>query len=149
MAKVRSAAKAIIVDGKRVLLTKNQGQREAFYLFPGGGQEHGENLIDALRRECLEEIAVRVNVGRLLFVRDYIASNHEFAAEDSGHHQLELYFECTLLPGEVPRNGAGKDVHQIDIEWVPLDALADIRLYPKILRAGWSHLIGQYLGDVN
>lgn len=149
MPSIRTAVKSIIVRDGHVLLTKNENRHGIYFLFPGGGQEHGEDLVTALKRECQEEIGARVEVGRLIFVRDYIARNHEFAADNTEAHQLELYFESRLLPGEVPTNGAGRDCNQIDVEWVSLTALPQIPLYPKVLKEGWSHLVGQYLGDVN
>lgn len=60
MKAIRNSAKAlIIVDGK-LLCTKNEDQWGFFYLLPGGGQNPGENLWDALRRECREEIAAEI-----------------------------------------------------------------------------------------
>ena len=42
---IRNSAKAIIMNGEQVLLTKNHDDEQAFfYLFPGGGQEHGKTL---------------------------------------------------------------------------------------------------------
>jgi ADP-ribose pyrophosphatase YjhB (NUDIX family) len=59
------------------LLTKNQDDEGYFYLFPGGGQEHGETIHDALIRECIEEVGEEVEIGELLHVREYIGKNHE------------------------------------------------------------------------
>lgn len=149
MASVRNSVKAVIVRDGHVLLIKNKNSQGVHYLFPGGGQEHGEDLHSALKRECIEEIGAHVDVGRLRFIRDYIAKNHEFAATGSDAHQLELYFECTLLPGEEPRNGDGADTHQIDVEWIPIASLPQIPLYPKFVQKGWDTFFGDYLGDVN
>jgi ADP-ribose pyrophosphatase YjhB (NUDIX family) len=45
---IRNSAKAIIISGDKILLTKNQDNEGYFYLFPGGGQEHGETIHNAL-----------------------------------------------------------------------------------------------------
>ena len=63
---IRNSAKAIIVKDSKVLLTKNEDNEGVFYLFPGGGQEHGETLPETVKRECLEEIGQQVEVGELL-----------------------------------------------------------------------------------
>ena len=74
---VRSSAKAIIVRDGQLLVTVNRSANgEEFCCLPGGGQQPLESLTQALQRECLEEIGVRVRVGALLYVRDYIAKNH-------------------------------------------------------------------------
>ena len=45
------------MGGNKILLTKNQDDDEGyFYLFPGGCQEHGETIHNALLRECMEEV---------------------------------------------------------------------------------------------
>ncbi len=89
---IRNSAKAIIIKEDKVLLTKNQDNEGYFYLFPGGGQEHGETLHQALRRECLEEVGYEVEVNELLHIREYIGKNHEYASFDFNVHQIEYYF---------------------------------------------------------
>lgn len=60
---IRNSVKAIIIMNGEILLTKNQDPEGFFYLFPGGGQEHGETFHEALQRECLEEIGSSVQIG--------------------------------------------------------------------------------------
>ncbi|WP_211231311.1 NUDIX domain-containing protein [Halonatronum saccharophilum] len=79
MNSIRNSAKAIIIKNGKVLLTKNKSQLEVFYLLPGGGQNKFERLEDALRRECREEIGVDIEVGDIVFIREYIGRNHQFA----------------------------------------------------------------------
>ncbi len=155
MKNIRISAKAIIIDRDKLLLTKNQDDHGYFYLFPGGGQEHGETLIQAVRRESVEEIGQQVEVGALLFIREYIGKNHEHASFDYDFHQVEHYFICDLINGN---RGIAKptnpDSYQVGLEWLPLDSLMDYRIYPKELL---QHIIKYtqditspvYLGDIN
>ncbi|MCC2684044.1 MAG: hydrolase [Paenibacillaceae bacterium] len=152
MGAIRNSTKAVILYDGRVLLTRNRDQWGDFYLFPGGGQEFGEVLKDAVFRECMEEIGAEVIVGDLLHVREYIGKNHEFAEWDSGAHQVEFYFECRLKdPGADTSQGVNPDSYQTGAEWVELERLDHIRLYPKtvgeVLRNKAN--AGRYLGDVN
>ena len=80
-----------------------------YLILPGGGQEHGEALEEALRRECREEIGCEVVVGPIRFVRDYIGVRHEFALMQPDVHQLEIMFECRLGEGVEPVVGARPD----------------------------------------
>ncbi len=149
---VRTAAKAIIMRDGKLLAIKCQGSEDVFYILPGGGQEPGEDLITCLRRECLEEIGVDVEVGPLRYVRDYIGRNHDFAAFHGHVHGLELMFECTLL-GEPAQRGTTPDNYQIGVEWLPLALIDEHMLMPRALRVRlgeWEHPHDSiYLGDVN
>ena len=149
---VRTAAKAIIVRDGYLLAIKCQQGEEAFYILPGGGQEPGEDLVACLRRECLEEIGVDVEVGPLRYVRDYIGRNHELAAIHGHVHGLELMFECTLVV-EPLREGSVPDDLQVGVEWLPLARIDQYPLMPRALRArigAWEQSPGPiYLGDVH
>lgn len=96
MKPIRNSAKAVILHEGKLLLTKNQDPEGIYYLFPGGGQEPTEELKDAVVRECVEEIGQAVEVGELLFVREYIGKNHQFAEWDHEVHQVEFYYRCRL-----------------------------------------------------
>ena len=150
---VRISAKAVIVADGRVLLLKHRDSVGDWYSLPGGGQKHGETLEEAVRRECLEETGLQVRMGRLLFVRDYIAQHHEFADEDGEAHQVELMFECELVDGVTPVLGVAPDKMQTGVEWLKLSDLASCRMYPKavarILAKGVPLGGAVYLGDVN
>ncbi|WP_435921389.1 NUDIX domain-containing protein [Paenibacillus sp. DYY-L-2] len=152
MKPIRNSAKAIIIRDGKVLLTKNKDDRGHFYLFPGGGQEPGEQLTEAVIRECMEEIGAEVEVGDLVHMREYISKNHEFSEINSDIHQVEFYFRCRLKDSDfMPTNGTNPDCHQVAVEWVDLKDLEQIRLYPKVLGTVITNDLKSpiYLGDVN
>ena len=69
---IRNAVRAVIVrDEQLLLLHKDGGPRGERYALPGGAQDAGETLLDALQRECVEEIGSEVQVAQLLHVADY------------------------------------------------------------------------------
>lgn len=152
---IRNSAKAIIVQGDRLLAIKKKDKDGHYYILPGGGQEHGENLHETLKRECIEEINTEVEVGNLLFIREYIGKNHEHFEFDSEVHQTEYMFLCNFKEA-CPDigNGIVPDEGQIGVEWLPLSELLNYRLYPQSMR---SHIIDciagknlpVYLGDIN
>lgn len=153
---IRNSAKAIIMNGEKVLLTKNHDDEQAFfYLFPGGGQEHGETLHDALVRECIEETGQQIIMGELLHIREYLGKNHEHSAFDFQAHQVEFYFICKLAtdfnPHSIPTN---PDSYQIGMEWVHIKDLMQYTIYPIELRKYIVKHFNKekapiYLGDIN
>jgi 8-oxo-dGTP diphosphatase len=149
---VRPAIKALIVRDGALLVTVNSHWTPLFYLLPGGGQQFGESMREAVVRECREEIGADVEVGEVAFVRDYIGSRHEFAEQDSHYHQIEVVFWAALAPGSEPVHGSTGDTFQTGIRWVPLDELDDAPLWPQALK-GWLRTEPDerptYLGDVN
>ena len=150
--RVRPSVKALIIRDDRLLVTVNSDRSGPFQLLPGGGQEFGESLVEALRRECREEISLEVEVGDLVAVRDYIGAHHEFAAWDSHYHQIELIFEASIAADAEPRVGPGSDTFQTGVRWLPLADVDAAPLYPAALKA-WLRLAAErrpiYLGDVN
>jgi ADP-ribose pyrophosphatase YjhB (NUDIX family) len=61
--------RVLVIDGERVLLVRHRGGRRPWSL-PGGGVERRERMIDAARRECLEETGSAVRIERLMGMYD-------------------------------------------------------------------------------
>lgn len=162
MKSIRNSAKAIILRDGQLLVNRMEYPDGYWFDLPGGGQEPGETLEQALRRECREEVSVEVEIHGLRFVRDYIVRNHEFAEENPDGHMVAFMFLCSLPPGQEPRvgpvpdggvTGAGQVSAQVGVEWLPIDSLEDYPLFPKTIRPLIRDVANQrhpvYLGDVN
>jgi len=151
MNNVRVSAKAVIIRDGKLLAMKHKSDDGDYFILPGGGQRNGEDLSSAVRRECLEEAGIRIEVGDVVFIRDYIADNHEFAEYSPGFHQVEIMFSCDILNDNEIGMGGCMDDKQVGIAWLPLNNLEQMNLYPKILKS----VIGNpgtkiiYLGDAN
>ena len=153
MMHVRNSGKAIVILERRLLVIKHRDSEGDWYSLPGGGQEPGETVTDALQRECLEELGVGVDVGPLRYIREYIGANHEFSREDADSHQVDFVFECRLLADPAHARPSSPDPRQVGIAWLPLATLETSRLYPKelarLLLNGIDPMATVYLGDVN
>ena len=150
---IRNSAKAIIIRDGSLLLIRNQNHEGDWYILPGGGQNPGESLCEALQRECLEEIGTHVQIGEVRLIREYIGKHHEFAQYHGEVHQVEFMFECQVDPAYHPRTGKTPDTLQTGVAWIALSDLQRHRLYPKvlstILKNGIAGQNCRYLGDVN
>ncbi|MGM0469492.1 MAG: NUDIX domain-containing protein [Promethearchaeati archaeon] len=149
---IRNSVKAIIIENNKILFTKNKDESGIFYLLPGGGQEPGENMKDALRREVYEETGAEIYIDDIKYVREYIGVNHEFSEYDEDVHQIEYMFICQLK--NISDNQVSEpDSMQIGIEWMKMDNIETCRIYPKILKSLLMKdgLIEEkvYLGDIN
>ena len=153
MRHIRTAARALILLDQKVLAIKMRDRTGVFYILPGGGQNHGETLREGLRRECFEEIGTEVEVGELLYVREYIGKNHEFRNTHHAFHQVENVFRCSLPNPDGIGAGTKHDKKQVGVEWVPLEDLPNRRFLPEVIKPFFkdgSFDVGtNYLGDVN
>lgn len=154
---MRPSARAVVVDEDRVLLNHLRHERAGdFYELPGGGIRPGETLQQAVRREALEETGYSVAVHELLWARDYVADNHEFAyLSPAGFQALDLMFRCTLA-GPAVAEAHESDSFQVGVEWVDAARLDEIRLVPAALVPALRAFLTDrtvvkpiYLGDVS
>lgn len=150
---IRSAARAVIICDGCLLATKMRDRRGVYYILPGGGQQPGETLEDAVKRECLEEVGVKVTVERLLYVREYIGKNHTFSKRHVAFHQIEHVFLCAVEDPQKACPGSETDNYQIGVSWLSLAALGSIRFYPEAIKPylvdGEPRFPTLYLGDCN
>lgn len=151
VAPIRNSVRALILRHNRVLLLRKRGPGGGVrYGMPGGGQDAGERLHQALIRECVEELDTRVDIVGLVHVAEAFKQT---GGKQAGYRQqIEFIFGCRVPTTYVPHNGAKPDKHQQGVEWVGLQHLEDIDLRP----AGMATLIRRaalcgepvYLGDI-
>ena len=122
---IRNSAKGIIIRGNKlqVVELENNGR---YYTLPGGKQEPNELMLDALKREMLEETGYDVNPIELLFIR-------ETFEEDGETHRVEFMVLCEIV-AEVSDNKFQYDEYQVGTKWINIDNISEEPLYPVELR---------------
>ena len=102
---VRNGACEVLIDQRL-----NEGLLGGLWEFPGGKQEPGELIVETIRRELEEELAIEVEVGAELIVVEHAYS----------HKRLRFVVHlCTWLSGE-PQPLASQQVR-----WVRPDRLGE------------------------
>lgn len=154
MIKLRNAAKAIIVKDNKILFVKYLSKRTGiiYYVLPGGGQEGGEILSDTLKRECLEELGVEIDVGEIALITEYIGKKHKFADLHSELHKIDFMFFCTMKSSIDLSKATNTDTDQIGFEWLGYADIQEKTVYPEVLKTLFDKqgniTTPLYLGDV-
>jgi ADP-ribose pyrophosphatase YjhB (NUDIX family) len=133
---VRNTARALILRDHQVLLLLKQGER---YALPGGAQDTGETLEDALQRECLEEIGTHVDAPRLVTVCDVF--KRKDTVPPSRRHLVDFIFLCLLPADYIAGNGPQPDKRQLDVRWVDVAALPELTFTPEYLSTWLPSLV--------
>jgi 8-oxo-dGTP diphosphatase len=154
--KIRSSVKALIVHNHQLLTIEKQSDDIMKYIIPGGGQVFNETLSDAVVRECMEELGVKVQPGELVWVREFISKNHiADQPEDDQAHIVEHIFEAFLE--EIPEKFESMmpDSTQTGVVWLPIDQLSEYNFYPRALIPLIQEInsgecaLEVYVGDLN
>src|SRR5689334_11977035 len=83
----------LINDKDQVLVTDELIRGNYYTKFPGGGLEFGEGTRDCLKREFLEEMNLRVQVGEHLYTTDFF----QMSAFNPEHQIISIYYWVTAL----------------------------------------------------
>ena len=74
----------LLINSSEEILLSDEYRFETFFTkFPGGGVEHGEGILDALKREFKEELNAEITSNEFLFFND-------FFQESSFHKNIQV-----------------------------------------------------------
>ncbi len=84
----------ILINRDRQVLVSDEKIRGNYYTkFPGGGMEFGEGTRDCLKREFMEEMGLRVEVGDHIYTTDY----YQESAFRPNQQIIAIYYFVTQL----------------------------------------------------
>jgi len=111
----------LLVHDGRILMVEQARGEERYWLLPGGGVHFGETLSDALRREFLEELGMRVGVYKLLAIVESLSPDPEYAK-----HVVHLVFEVSAPNDDAPSPHESKVLSAVYMDEMQLQR-ADVR----------------------
>src|SRR6478672_3697728 len=100
-------------SANEVLVTDELIRGNYYTKFPGGGLEFGEGTRDCLKREFLEEMNLKVEIGKHLYTTDYF----QMSAFNPQHQIISIYYEAKALePIGVPLRSKPFDFDEEQLE---------------------------------
>lgn len=133
--RIRNSAKALIIKDGKMLATKIDDNGDVFYIMPGGGQEAGETLEEAVKREVAEEFGYKIEPKSLEFVIEGVTGE--------SFHRVDLVFLCEYIE-EIPNAKISIDHNQVGFDWLPIESLISAPLYPSRLK---EQIMNLYSGE--
>lgn len=112
--RTRTAARAVLMDagGNVALLSVS---RHGYHKLPGGGVDEGESLMEALIRECREEVGCEIKIideiGTVTEIRSkslFKQDSHAWLAEIVGEKGMPDFTESEMSRG-------------FEVQWLPLE----------------------------
>ena len=84
----------ILINEKKQVLVSDEFIRGNYYTkFPGGGLEFGEGTRDCLKREFMEEMNLKVEVGQHIYTTDFF----QLSAFNPAHQIVSIYYAAKAL----------------------------------------------------
>lgn len=125
---IRLSTRAVLIHGNRLLLVNAYGGRDDLWCAPGGGAEPHSSLPDNLAREVYEETGLTVRVGLPCLL-------NEFHDPNTDYHQVDVFFRCTLVSGQIDPSWQDPESVVTMRRWVTRAEMDNLTVRPKSLAA--------------
>ncbi|MBQ6165280.1 MAG: NUDIX hydrolase [Clostridia bacterium] len=120
-----AAAGIVINENDEILLVKHN--RDG-WVFPGGQVEVGENVIDAVKREVMEETGVDIDVGEVFCISSNTGSYPGYNGVKEVPTKIMLDFICRAKSG-MPRPSDENS----ESAYFPADRVPEMMEYPAVI----------------
>lgn len=104
----------ILINEERQILVSDEYIRGAYITkFPGGGLEAGEGTRDCLKRECMEEMNLPVEIGEHIYTTDF----YQQSAFNPSQQIISIYYFIKALePIKVPLRSTEFDFDELQLK---------------------------------
>ena len=131
----------LLNDLNEILVSDEKTMNVSFTKFPGGGLEYGEGLIDALKREFMEECQLDIEVLRHVYTTDfYEKSSFNESQILSVYYQVKakgaITFDIKVSPFDFSNE---KQADKLEVfRFLPVETLEDKSLTFKTDKQAWN-----------
>ncbi len=116
----------ILLQDNKVLCVLSKYNNEEYYLFPGGGIEAGETLVECAIRETEEETGLKTDIVKLVYINEWIKDRA------TNERVINMFFLGKIKGGEIIQGE--KDGGKVKkIEWIELDKFSKLDFRPKFI----------------
>lgn len=113
-----------------ILLSKEQINDFLFTQFPGGGVEPGEGILDALKREWMEETGVGITKHQHFYTTDFYQVN----AFNPEEQLISIYYRVACLADPLfyeKDESTSEQLKKLELIWQPLSGFSpDLLTFP-------------------
>lgn len=117
---LRVSAYGIVIHEQKLLLVNTRSTGKWF--FPGGGVEIGETLEDAIKRECMEEAGIEVEVEKFFTCKEVFFYYDPF---DTGFQNYAFFYTCNARTFEVTEKNQVEFDEAEKPTWVDMQTLTE------------------------
>jgi 8-oxo-dGTP pyrophosphatase MutT (NUDIX family) len=123
----------IFSNDRHILLGKSRsgGVYPGYLLIPGGGVKSGESLLEALKREVMEEVGLSLDAAKITHIKDSLSDMSGKTLSGTGEQVLvDMHFNIFRI--DIPKHAssikvsAGDDF--TDVQWVAFNDLSSKKL---------------------
>ena len=126
----------LILQDDKVLLVNN-----GLHYYPVGGRvKLHETLEQAAIREVLEETGEHFEIDRLVFINEGFFTLKGGMHDGKRFHDMSFIFLMKAKQSVITEGQDVKDSSGEWLEWVPIDRLEGLLVYPEVFKTGLRHL---------
>ena len=134
----RISAGALVEQDGRILMVRavKQGAYD-FWVAPGGGVQGEESLVDAAKREVMEESGIEVDHLRLAYIEELITPDMRVC---------KFWFAAKAVGGAIDASAPeAAQEHITEAAWLSRDQMQDKTVFPSVLQGRfWDDLHGGF-----
>lgn len=133
---LRKRATAVIINDNKILLIRRVKPGVEYFILPGGGVDENETIEEAMIREVMEELNLKVKKYEFLFSLENIPVPQMITIHKGNRDEyIFKVIEYTDTP-EIggPEKERMSPENQYHLEWIDLSRLKEMKnIYPKVV----------------
>ncbi len=111
----RPSVYGVIIHDNKILMLRTKSNGKLF--FPGGGVNIGETLIDALKREIIEETGIEIEIEKFLHFKEQF---FYWDPGDEAYHMFNFFYICRPKTFKLVNDDKVDDLESEKPRWIDI-----------------------------